>query len=85
MQYDRSYAKSGLCGKNVWRQSIGQVLSALYAELRGAIAYVYEQKMEYLAYLYMNYLLKYIISLRRQVRIAKNVQRYYLLVCKRLL
>lgn len=47
-QYDTSYAKPAYA-VSLFGEEIGQLLSFLYTELRGEIAYVYEQQVEYLA------------------------------------
>lgn len=47
-QYDTSYANPAYA-VSLFGEEIGQLLSFLYTELRGEIAYVYEQQVEYLA------------------------------------
>ena len=47
-QYDTSYANPAYA-VSLFGEKIGQLLSFLYTELRGEIAYVYEQQVEYLA------------------------------------
>lgn len=47
-QYDTSYANPAYA-VSLFEEEIGQLLSFLYTELRGEIAYVYEQQVEYLA------------------------------------
>lgn len=47
-QYDTSYANPAYA-VSLFEEKIGQLLSFLYTELRGEIAYVYEQQVEYLA------------------------------------
>lgn len=47
-QYDTSYANPAYA-VSLFGEEIGQLLSFLYTELRGEIAYVYEQLVEYLA------------------------------------
>lgn len=47
-QYDTSYANPAYA-VSLFGEEIGQFLSFLYTELRGEIAYVYEQQVEYLA------------------------------------
>lgn len=47
-QYDTSYANPAYA-VSLFGEEIGQLLSFLYIELRGEIAYVYEQQVEYLA------------------------------------
>ena len=47
-QYDTSYANP-VYAVSLFGEEIGQLLSFLYTELRGEIAYVYEQQVEYLA------------------------------------
>lgn len=47
-QYDTSYANPAYAVA-LFGEEIGQLLSFLYTELRGEIAYVYEQQVEYLA------------------------------------
>lgn len=47
-QYDTSYANPAYVVA-LFGEEIGQLLSFLYTELRGEIAYVYEQQVEYLA------------------------------------
>lgn len=47
-QYDTSYANPAYV-VSLFGEEIGQLLSFLYTELRGEIAYVYEQQVEYLA------------------------------------
>lgn len=49
--YDRSYGNPAYATEKLGAE-YGPVLSALYAEIRGAIAYVYEQKIEYLDILF---------------------------------
>ena len=59
-QYEESYANPDYACKMFGKES-GQILGMLYAELRGAVVYVFEGKTEYLAILYG---LKYITSSR---------------------
>ena len=47
-QYDTSYANPAYA-VSLFGEEIGQLLSFLYTELRGEIAYMYEQQVEYLA------------------------------------
>lgn len=47
-QYDTSYANPAYA-VSLFGEEIGQLLSFLYTEIRGEIAYVYEQQVEYLA------------------------------------
>ena len=47
-QYETSYANPAYA-VSLFGEEIGQLLSFLYTELRGEIAYVYEQQVEYLA------------------------------------
>ena len=47
-QYDTGYANPAYA-VSLFGEEIGQLLSFLYTELRGEIAYVYEQQVEYLA------------------------------------
>ena len=47
-QYDTSYANPAYA-VSLFGEEVGQLLSFLYTELRGEIAYVYEQQVEYLA------------------------------------
>lgn len=47
-QYDTSYANPAYA-VSLFGEEIGQLLSFLYTELRGEIAYVYERQVEYLA------------------------------------
>ena len=47
-QYDTSYANPAYA-VSLFGEEIGKLLSFLYTELRGEIAYVYEQQVEYLA------------------------------------
>ena len=47
-QYDTSYANPAYA-VSLFGEEIGQLLSFLYTELSGEIAYVYEQQVEYLA------------------------------------
>ncbi len=49
--YDKSYANPAFAAA-AFGKPYGQLLSFLYAELRGAIAYVYERKTEYLDILF---------------------------------
>ncbi len=49
--YERSYADPAYAVR-VLGEEYGQILSFLYAELRGSIAYVFEQKTEYLDILF---------------------------------
>ena len=50
-QYEESYANPDYACKMFGKES-GQILGMLYAELRGAVVYVFEGKTEYLAILY---------------------------------
>ena len=50
-QYEKSYANPDYACKMLGKES-GQILGMLYAELRGAVVYVFEGKTEYLAILY---------------------------------
>ena len=50
-QYEESYANPDYACKMLGKES-GQILGMLYAELRGAVVYVFEGKTEYLAILY---------------------------------
>ena len=50
-QYEKSYANPDYACKMFGKES-GQILGMLYAELRGAVVYVFEGKTEYLAILY---------------------------------
>ena len=50
-QYKESYANPDYACKMFGKES-GQILGMLYAELRGAVVYVFEGKTEYLAILY---------------------------------
>lgn len=49
--YDKSYANPAYAVEQ-FGEELGQVLSFLYTEIRGAICYTFEQKTEYLAILY---------------------------------
>lgn len=49
--YENSYANPVYAAEKLGRE-YGQILSFLYAELRGAIVYVFEEKTEYLAVLF---------------------------------
>ena len=49
-QYEESYANPDYACKMFGKES-GQILGMLYAELRGAVVYVFEGKTEYLAIL----------------------------------
>lgn len=69
--YDRSYGNPAYATEKLGAE-YGPVLSALYAELRGAIAYVYEQKIEYLDILFELFVEIYNQFEERPV--VKNVQ-----------
>ena len=49
--YETSYANPSFAARKLG-EGYGQILSFLYTELRGAVAYVFEQKTEYLDILY---------------------------------
>lgn len=69
--YDRSYGNPAYATEKLGAE-YGPVLSALYAELRGAIAYVYEQKIEYLDILFE--LFVEIYNQFEEGPVVKNVQ-----------
>lgn len=69
--YDRSYGNSAYATEKLGAE-YGPVLSALYAEIRGAIAYVYEQKIEYLDILFE--LFVEIYNQFEEGPVVKNVQ-----------
>lgn len=69
--YDRSYGNPAYATEKLGAE-YGPVLSALYAEIRGAIAYVYEQKIEYLDILFE--LFVEIYNQFEEGPVVKNVQ-----------
>ena len=69
--YDRSYGNPAYTTEKLGAE-YGPVLSALYAEIRGAIAYVYEQKIEYLDILFE--LFVEIYNQFEEGPVVKNVQ-----------
>lgn len=69
--YDRSYGNPAYATEKMGAE-YGPVLSALYAEIRGAIAYVYEQKIEYLDILFE--LFVEIYNQFEEGPVVKNVQ-----------
>ena len=69
--YDRSYGNPAYATEKLGAE-YGPVLSALYAEIRGAIAYVYEQKIEYLEILFE--LFVEIYNQFEEGPVVKNVQ-----------
>ena len=69
--YDRSYGNPAYATEKLGAE-YGPVLSALYAEIRGAIAYVYEQKIEYLDILFEMFVEIY--NQFEEGPVVKNVQ-----------
>lgn len=69
--YDRSYGNPAYATEKLGAE-YGPVLSALYAEIRGAIVYVYEQKIEYLDILFE--LFVEIYNQFEEGPVVKNVQ-----------